>query len=155
MRTIKKIKSGSKRGFTLIELLVVISIIGFLTVASVVAFNVARMSSRDATRAANIATMNRALAMYLNESLVGYPTSTGECLSGDSNVGAELKAAEMIIRVPTDPLWAAEEPSPSIADDTDGFCYYYISSDKDVYQLSYYLEANSKSGDAGAHAFIP
>ena len=151
----KKITSGSKQGFTLIELLVVILIVGFLTVASVVAFNIVRMHSRDAIRVANIATTNRALAMYLNESSVGYPTSSGECLSGDSNVGAELKAAEMIISMPVDPLWAAEEPDPNIAEDMDGFCYYYVSNNKDVYQLSYYLEANSKSGDAGTHAFIP
>jgi hypothetical protein len=61
----------------------------------------------------------------------------------------------MIINVPTDPLWAAEAPNPDIAGDIDGFCYYYVSGNKDTYQLSYYLEANSKSGSAGAHTSIP
>ncbi len=155
MKIIEREAFGNKQGFTLVELLVVISIIGFLTVASVVAFNMVRMQSRDAIRVANIATINRALAMYLNDSFTGYPTSTGECLSGDSGVGAELKAAEMIIKVSTDPLWEAEEPNPDIYGDTDGFCYHYASNNKDEYQLSYYLESNSKSGDAGAHIFVP
>ena len=145
---------SNNQGFTLVELLVVISIIGFLTVASVVAFNIARMYSRDAIRVANVATINRALAMYLNESLEGYPASVGECLSEDSGVGSNLKAEKVIINIPTDPLWSSEAPNPGVAEDTDGFCYYYISGDKEVYQLSYYLEANSKSGDAGAHTFV-
>lgn len=138
-------------GFTLIELLVVISIIGFLTVASVVTFNIVRMSSRDAMRVGNIATIKKAISMYQNDSTIGYPPSTGECLSGASGVGAELKAAGVIVDVPADPLWPASAPSPDAARDSDGFCYYYFSDTDETYTLSYYLESNSKSGSAGAH----
>jgi len=144
-------KNQKLKGFTLIELLVVISIIGFLTVTSVVIFNIARMRSRDATRVANIATIRRALALYLNDSTIGYPASTGECLNNSSGVGAELRAAEVIVEVPTDPLWPTDAPNPDVAGDTDGFCYYYESNSENVYYISYYLESNSKSGSAGAH----
>jgi len=138
-------------GFTLIELLVVISIIGFLTVASVVVFNIVRMNARDAVRVGNIATVKRALAMYLNDSLTGYPASNGECLKASQGVGKELKDAQVLLEVPFDPLWAASTPSPSVAGDTDGFCYWYVASAIDAYELSYFLESNSKSGGAGSH----
>ncbi|NCO79818.1 hypothetical protein CO116_00975 [Candidatus Falkowbacteria bacterium CG_4_9_14_3_um_filter_38_19] len=141
----------SKGGFTLIELLVVISIIGFIITAAMVIFSQVRMSSRDAVRVANIATVRRALAMYLNDSLTGYPASSGECLTGASGVGAELKAAKVIIEAPADPLKPTDVPNPNVANDPDGFCYYYFSDNKDTYQVSYFLESNSKSGSAGAH----
>ena len=145
----------SKKGFTLIELLVVISIIGFLTVASVVIFNIVRMQSRDAMRVANVATINRALAMYLNESTTGYPASAGECLSNSAgDVGAILMAAEVIVKIPLDPLWPNSAPDPDVAGDSDGFCYYYESNNNDVYYISYYLESNSKAGSAGPHTTI-
>lgn len=148
------IDKTKNKGFTLIELLVVISIIGFLTVASVVAFNIVRMSSRDAIRVANIATISHALAMYLNESTTGYPASAGECLSNGSVVGAILMANEVIIKIPLDPLWPADAPNPDVAGDLDGFCYYYESDNNDVYYVSYYLESNSKSGIAGPHTTV-
>lgn len=140
-----------KTGFTLIELLMVISIIGFLVVAAVVAFNIIRMNARDAVRVSNIATIKRALSLYLNDSLTGYPASTGECLSGNSGVGAELKQAETLKDALADPLWPNSAPNPSLAEDTDGFCYWYVSESVDTYELSYFLEANSKSGSAGPH----
>ena len=147
-----------KTGFTLIELLVVISIIGFLTVASVVVFNIVRMNARDAVRVANMATIKRALAMYLNDSLTGYPASTGECLAASSGVGAELKAGQVLVDVPVDPLWPAAAPG-SVTDGlavspSQNFCYYYFSNDKDQCKLSFYLESNSKSGNAGINTII-
>ncbi|MDP2708614.1 MAG: type II secretion system protein [bacterium] len=144
---------SKKRGFTLIELLVVISIIGFLTVSSVVVFNIVRMNARDAVRVGNIATIKRALAMYLNDSTTGYPASNGECISESSGVGAGLKQAQVLLAVPTDPLWPAAAPSnvtPSVAvSPSENFCYYYFSDVKDQFRISYYLESTSKSGDAG------
>lgn len=155
-------KMRGKSGFTLIELLVVISIIGFLTVASVVVFNIVRMNARDAVRVGNIATVSRALAMYLNDSKTGYPASTGECLKISSGVGAELKAAQVLLAVPTDPLWPAVLPgaigtgvnigvavSPS-----KNFCYYYYSAFNNQYKISFYLESTSKSGNAGINSTI-
>lgn len=140
-------------GFTLIELLVVISIIGFLTVASVVVFNIVRMSARDAVRVGNIATMKRALAMYLNDSATGYPASTGECLKVSSGVGAELKASKVLLAVPVDPLWPIVLPSNVTSglavSPSQNFCYYYFSEYNNQYKISFFLESNSKSGNAG------
>jgi len=145
-------------GFTLIELLVVISIIGFLTVASVVVFNIVRMNARDAVRVGNIATLTRALAMYLNDSKTGYPASTGECLKESSGVGAELKASQVVLAVPLDPLWAATLPSnvsSGVAvSPSQKFCYYYFSGDNNQYKISFFLESNSKSGNAGINTTI-
>ncbi|MFA5360075.1 MAG: type II secretion system protein [Patescibacteria group bacterium] len=147
--------SKFKRGFTLIELLVVISIIGFLTVASVVVFNIVRMNARDAVRVGNVATITRALAMYLNDSSAGYPASTGECLSASSGVGAALQNSKVLLDVPADPLWAASAPNPTpnitppYTSDADGFCYYYVSTSNKEFELYYFLESNSKSGSAG------
>jgi len=145
--------SFKTKGFTLIELLVVISIVGFLAVASVVIFNIVRMNARDATRTANIATIKRALALYLNDSATGFPASTGECLKVSSGVGAELKAASALLTVPIDPLWPTTVPS-NVADGfavspATNFCYYYYSDASDQFKISFYLEANSKSGNAG------
>lgn len=142
-------------GFTLIELLVTISVIGFLVAASVVVFKQTRMSSRDATRVANIDTIRKALAMYLNDSTTGgYPESlAGECLSDGSVVGGILKGANVIVSVPVDPMWSTSpnptpNTTPPYTTDSDGFCYFY-HSDKSTYQLYYYLESNSKAGSAG------
>lgn len=140
-------------GFTLIELLVVISIIGFLTVASVVVFNIVRMNARDAVRAGNIATITRALAMYLNNSTIGYPASTGECLTRSSGVGSELKGDQVLLTVPLDPLWPAALPgnvSGGVAvSPSQNFCYYYYSDANNQYKISFFLESNSKSGNTG------
>lgn len=145
-------------GFTLIELLVVISIIGFLTVASVVVFNIVRMNARDAVRAGNIATVARALAMYLNDSTTGYPASTGECLKESSGVGAELKAAKVLLTVPLDPLWPNALPSNVASglavSPSKNFCYYYFSEFSNQYKISFFLESNSKSGSAGINTTI-
>ena len=147
-----------KRGFTLIELLVVISIIGFLTVASVVVFNIVRMNARDAVRVGNIATLTRALDMYLNDSKIGYPASTGECLKESSGVGAELKASQVLLAVPADPLWPSALPSnvnSGVAvSPSQKFCYYYFSEFNNQYKISFFLESNSKSGNAGINTTI-
>ncbi len=143
----------NRKGFTLIELLVVISIIGFLTVSSVVVFNIVRMNARDAVRAGNIATISRALAMYLNDSTTGYPASTGQCLQQSSGVGAELKASKVLLAVPLDPLWPSAAPSNvsggAAVSPSQNFCYYYFSGSGNQYNISFFLESNSKSGNAG------
>lgn len=145
-------------GFTLIELLVVISIIGFLAVVSAVIFNIVRMNARDAVRVGNIATISRALAMYLNDSTTGYPASTGECLKESSGVGAELKAAKVLLIVPLDPLWVNTSPdsvSGGIAvSPAQNFCYYYFSDFNNQYKISFFLESNSKSGNVGINTAI-
>lgn len=139
------------KGFTLVELLVVISIIGFIAVFSVAVFNSVRMNARDAVRVANIATIQRALAMYLNDSTIGYPGSAGECLDASTGSGKKLVDDQVLLTMPTDPLWPAVAPNPNVADDPDGFCYWYVSTNQNSYQLSYFLESSSKSGSAGDH----
>jgi len=154
----KKQSASLSAGFTLIELLVVISIIGFLTVASVVIFNIVRMNARDTVRTGNIATISRALAMYLNDSRTGYPASTGECLKVSSGVGKELKDAQALLGVPTDPLWPAALPSNVnngvAVSPSKNFCYYYSSGFYNQYKISFFLESSSKAGNAGINTTV-
>jgi prepilin-type N-terminal cleavage/methylation domain-containing protein len=150
------------KGFTLIELLVVISIIGFLTATAVFSFNIVRMNSRDALRVGNANTINKALSMFVNDNGY-YPSSNGECLS-TSGTGGFLIADEVIVNIPTDPLWPTDSPSAFnggathdyAVNPSSEFCYwYYGSSDGTNYYLSYYLESNSKSGNAGINVMSP
>jgi len=152
-------KNKTRAGFTLIELLVVIAIIGILSTLTMAAFNNSRKSGRDAVRAENIATITNALAMFLNDSPVGYPASTGECLNSGSGVGAELKTSVVLPNIPLDPLWPAITPVDA---DTDGvpdndqtnFCYYYFSNDTKQYKISYFLELKSNAGNAGINTLV-
>ncbi len=158
---------NKRRAFTLIELLVVISIIGFLTAIAVYYLNVTKMQGRDANRVANVSTLNKALAIYINE-YGDYPSSDGECLSSDSGAGAELISAEAIAFIPVDPVAPLSSPT-SVGCTVNGngqvisctqsgtiscYCYWY-ESDSDTYYLNYYLELGSKSGDAGIHTTSP
>jgi len=140
-------------GFTLIELLVVISIIGFLAVSSMVVLNAARKGARDATRVANIASVKRVLAMYLNDSQTGYPSSAGECLRASAGVGQILLTAKVSLVMPVDPLWPTTVPSNVTAgfavSPSANFCYYYYSNASNTFKISYYLESNSKAGNIG------
>ncbi len=72
----------NKNGFTLIELLVVISIIGFIAVASMIAFNSARMGSRDAQRIANIGQISKALDLYYDKYSHWPDPSSDACSEG-------------------------------------------------------------------------
>ncbi|MFH1427122.1 MAG: type II secretion system protein [Patescibacteria group bacterium] len=148
------------KGFTLIELLVVISIIGFIAAASVVSFNIVRMQSRDAVRSGNVSTLNRALALYLND-FGTYPApaggyGSGECLSS-AGAGSSLISAETIVNIPIDPLWTAAPSTFNGGATTDyavapsaNFCYWYYATSNSYY-ISYYLESNSNAGDSGIH----
>jgi prepilin-type N-terminal cleavage/methylation domain-containing protein len=152
----------NQRGFTLIELLVVISIIGFLTASAVFSFNIVRMQSRDAIRVGNANTINKALSMYVNDNGF-YPPSVGECLNS-SGVGALLMSDEVIVSIPIDPLWPTDVPTAFnggathdyAVNPSSEFCYwYYGAPDGTNYYLSYYLESNSKSGNAGINVMAP
>ena len=150
---IKQSCKNNNLGFTLIEVLVAVSVIGFITVASMVIFKQTRMSSRDVTRVSNISTIKHALTMYFNDSQNGYTASAGECLSNGSTVGSALKAANVITNVPVDPMWPATVPTPvenGFATSTaSNFCYYYYSDSVNQYKISYYIESNSKFSTAG------
>lgn len=145
-------------GFTLIELLISISVIGFLAMSTVVVLNIIRRNARDTRRVASVNTIKKSLDMYLNDSTSGYPISSGECLTSSSGVGATLKSANVLLIIPADPLWPtsipnpAPTPTPPYTTDSDGFCFYYVATSPDnktQFQIYYYLESNSKAGNAG------
>jgi len=137
---------------TLIEILAVILIVGFLAVASAVALNSARMKARDEARAGDIAIIKRALTIYFKNSPTGYPASTGECLRAGSGVGRELKDAKALSVVLADPLWPLAAPAQVNGVPKAGqmnFCYFYYSGVSDQFKISFFLEADSRSGQAG------
>ncbi|MDD4901136.1 MAG: type II secretion system protein [Patescibacteria group bacterium] len=70
-------KKNQPAGFTLIELLVVISIIGFLTTATVVMLNNSRMKARDAKRLADMKQVITALDLYFDNNNQ-FPTSDAD-----------------------------------------------------------------------------
>ncbi|MFH1522504.1 MAG: prepilin-type N-terminal cleavage/methylation domain-containing protein [Patescibacteria group bacterium] len=158
-------KMFNKKGFTLIEIIVVVSIIGFLATTTLYYFGTVRMGSRDLERVANIKTINKGLAIYINEHGI-HPQSDGECLSNSSPAGALLVSNEIIFFIPFDPTNPGTTPESVGCTISDGYvqscpnevqshCYWYTSSDGSDYYISYYLEINSDSGDAGPHAMTP
>ncbi len=62
-----KIRKNENLGFTLIELLVVISIIGLLASVVLVSLNSARTKARDVKRLADMAQIQKALALYYDK----------------------------------------------------------------------------------------
>lgn len=69
------IKNENCQGFTLIELLVVIAILGVLSTIGLGTFRSSQAKSRDSRRKSDLANIQRALEMYLNDYGV-YPSST-------------------------------------------------------------------------------
>jgi len=78
----EKPKIKKQNGFTLIELLVVISIISFITIASIVTFNSARKKARDARRIAGIAQIQKALDLYYDKYNYWPAPSSDGCSAG-------------------------------------------------------------------------
>lgn len=142
----------------MIEILVVISIIGFVAAIAVFSVSAVRKNSRDAMRAAHIASITKALALYQNDVQSGFPVSTGECLTDSSPVATELKNRNTIPQMPSDVLWSATAPSNfnggatqdfAISPSSD-FCYWYYATPTQYY-VSYFLESSSKAGSQGIH----
>lgn len=95
-------KPLKNRGFTLIELLVVISIIGFLATASMVAFNNARIKSRDAKRLTDMVQISKALVLYYDANN-SYPAAANT-QGGDWPAAFKTALAPYLKTVPKDPL---------------------------------------------------
>lgn len=103
-------------GFSLLELLVVISIIGILVSISVVAFNVAQRSSRDARRRGDMKAMQDGFEQYAAEN-VGYESCT-IMASYDSGSGAIMPGG-----LPSDPRDSGSYTyNTGTACDVTGYC---------------------------------
>jgi prepilin-type N-terminal cleavage/methylation domain-containing protein len=109
----------NQQGFTLIELLVVISIIGFITVSSVVVFNNARMKARDAERIANISQIVKALDLYYDKYNTWPDPTADACVEGwddgycqadgsDKFISA-LETEGFLSKTPGDPLFSGSQ----------------------------------------------
>jgi len=128
---------NKKQGFTLIELLVVVSIIGLLSMLSVVALGSARSKARDARRLTDIRAIARAIDLYILDHSHSPYLGANNCnaftsVSGDACVASdtggkwsilETELAEYLSRLPVDPCG---EDCPGSASDV-WFSYEYLS----------------------------
>ena len=77
-----KLFMKSKKGFTLVELMVVVVIIGILTALAVPVYNGIQGTARANADAANVRTINGAVAQYAAEEGVDFKTVTMENIVG-------------------------------------------------------------------------
>ncbi|MBI4449428.1 prepilin-type N-terminal cleavage/methylation domain-containing protein [Candidatus Uhrbacteria bacterium] len=136
-----------RTGFTLVELLIVIAIIGLLSTLAVTGVTVTRSKARDAKRSADIAQIQKAMALYAT-SQSRYPIAATElCLTGTDAVSADLVAKDVMKIVPGDPT--AKTTLPAAAGG-GAHCYTYQSAAGTTYAMRYYQERASDRGPAGA-----
>ncbi len=126
-----------QKGFTLIELLVVIAIIGLLASVVLVSINSARAKARDAKRKADLAQIQKALEIYINQT-GAMPANQNPCCyyyDNQPNFLIELVNAGILSSIPHDP----QSPSRT---------YWYYNYGKDPcggYFVGVSLEDNSKN----------
>ncbi len=127
-----------KKGFTLIELLVVISVIGLLTLVTVVALGQKREQMRDIERLSNMRDLQAHLELYFvthNQYPVVAPpgkilgSADAACLSNSGFVGGDCP----------DPIMK------NIPQDPGDFQYVYTSTDGLSYSISAQLEGQIES----------
>ncbi len=136
-------QKARRNGFTIIELLIVIAIIGLLSALVLVGFTNVQAKRRDVKRVANIADLQKAIALYAQNQ--AFPVYTG-CINGSDPVTAALISKGLI-------NGAAKLYDPSYPSDLTK-CYYYVSAGA-KYTLRYTLESTSSSGAAGNHTVVP
>lgn len=86
-------------GFTLIELLIVIAILAVLTAAVVLVINPVELlrQSRDTTRLSDIAALNSAISLYINDTSGALWVATSTCTA----VGAILPTSSLACAITT------------------------------------------------------
>lgn len=139
------------QGFTLIELLVVISIIGLLSVMTMIGLNIARAKSRDTKRVADIKQIQKGLEMFYADNL-SYPTvasattlGTGSALALCGNaLAATCTGTAYMIDVPAAP--------PIVESGCAASTYSYVSSATSGVSTSYTITfcLGNAIGDLGA-----
>lgn len=108
-------------GFTLIELLVVVAIIGVLSTLAVVALGMARETSRDKARIADLQIMHAGLELYFNKKkeyphadasmTIGSGDALYLCDEGEDGFAKEASQCadqDLKIRIPMAPLGTRE-----------------------------------------------
>lgn len=99
-----------KRGFTIVELLIVIVVIAILAAISVVAYNGVQTRARDNVRKSDLATIAKALDLYLtdNGEYPPHPGNNGWCtqMSHPSHTTTVNALRTYISSVPQDPTYA-------------------------------------------------
>lgn len=133
----------------------VISIIGFIVAASVLAFNNARMKSRDVRRVAHIKQIQTALGLYYNDangypSTVEAPLPAGQCLSSISGFAATCAGTTYMSIVPTAPL-----PNDGTCTTAQNTYTYAMGAGGTTYTLSYCLGETTGGIKAGPHTATP
>jgi len=103
----------------MIELLIVIAVLGFLITGAVYAVNSARKRSRDTVRLNNMAEMQKALALYLNET-GNFPLS-----DGDGNAGWDTGGDGDFIHDLVTGGYIDQDVLDPLTNDADGNYRYY------------------------------
>lgn len=152
-------RGNNQGGFTLIEMLIVVFIVGLLATLSILALENTRKISRDTKRVADMATIEKALAMYFSDyggypplqSCISYKASDPLGTNWNNPTSTSLKyyLSSYLTILPVDPL------------QTSVYCYYYSSNPGDSYQSygimirpesSKYIALAANSKDGGAYS---
>lgn len=118
------IAKSNLSGFTLIELLVVISIIGFITVTSVVVFNNARMKARDVKRIANISQISKALDLYYDKYSHWPDPTSDDCSEGWDEGYCDEDGGDGFINVLETEGFLSDTPGDPYFSGSQAFKYY-------------------------------
>ncbi|TSA43895.1 type II secretion system protein [bacterium] len=116
------------QGFTLIELLVVIAIIGILSSVILVSLNSARSRGNDASRIANVKSLETAMEIYYNSNNTYPQYGSANSAYGVTNLSAYLvptsipKIAQNLITDGDQYTWATNAYGLYIYTEAGGWC---------------------------------